>query len=181
VPGMGFVFIRSAVLKDCEGQSQSLAMDLYDQFIYMKQTGQWRFTPPTHVLVALAEAIDQFEEEGGQPARLKRYQSNCKSLITGMARLGFQSFLEPSIQAPIIVSFHAPAEASYDFQAFYAACRACGFVLYPGKLTQLETFRVGCIGAIGAMEIEQALQAIALAMQDLGLRSGAPAAHLRPN
>ena len=181
VPGMGFVFIRSAVLKDCEGRSQSLAMDLYDQFIYMKQTGQWRFTPPTHVLVALAEAMDQFEEEGGQPARLKRYQSNCKALITGMARLGFQSFLEPSIQAPIIVSFHAPAEACYDFQAFYAACRARGFILYPGKLTQLETFRVGCIGAIDAMEIEQALQAIALAMQDLGLLSGAPAAHLRPN
>jgi 2-aminoethylphosphonate-pyruvate transaminase len=169
VPGMGFVFIRKAVLDGCAGRSQSLAMDLYDQYQYMEKTTQWRFTPPTHVVVALAEAIAQFEEEGGQVARLARYVGNYQTLIAGMAQLGFKPFLDPAIQAPIIVTFHAPADPQYDFKTFYAAVRAHGFVLYPGKLTQVETFRVGCIGAIGSNEMEQAVHAVALALQDLGL------------
>lgn len=169
VPGMGFVFIRKAVLDACAGQSQSLAMDLHDQYVYMEKTGQWRFTPPTHVVVALHEAIAQFEAEGGQPARLARYTRNFEALMAGMARLGFKPFLDPAIQAPIIVTFHAPAHPGYEFKAFYAAVRANGFLLYPGKLTQIETFRVGCIGAIGPHDMEQAVYAVELALQDLGL------------
>jgi 2-aminoethylphosphonate-pyruvate transaminase len=174
VPGMGFVFIRRAILPSCEGNSTSLAMDLHDQYVYMEKTGQWRFTPPTHVLVALDEAISQFEEEGGQPARLARYENNCRTLIDGMAGLGFKPFLEPAIQAPIIVTFHAPGDSRYDFKQFYEAAKRQGFILYPGKLTQIETFRVGCIGAIGAVEIEQAVHAISRALQHLGISTGAP-------
>lgn len=175
VPGMGFVFLRKAILDGCAGRSQSLAMDLHDQHVYMEKTGQWRFTPPTHVLVALAEAIAQFEEEGGQPARLARYTDNYRTLIDGMSRLGFMPFLDPSIQAPIIVTFHAPGDARYEFKAFYEAAKKHGFILYPGKLTQIETFRVGCIGAIGREEIAQAVYAVELALQDMGIASGEPA------
>ena len=175
VPGMGFVFIRKTLLDECAGRSQSLAMDLHDQYVYMEKTTQWRFTPPTHVVVALAEAIAQFEAEGGQPARLARYTSNYQTLITGMKKLGFKPFLDPAIQAPIIVTFHAPADSKYDFKTFYAAARARGFILYPGKLTQIETFRVGCIGAIGPDEMEQAVHAMGLALQDMGIASAAPA------
>jgi 2-aminoethylphosphonate-pyruvate transaminase len=175
VPGMGFVFIRKAVLDACAGRSQSLAMDLHDQYLYMEKTTQWRFTPPTHVVVALHEAIAQFEAEGGQPARLARYTSNYQTLVSGMAKLGFKPFLDPAIQAPIIVTFHAPADAKYNFKTFYAAARSRGFILYPGKLTQIETFRVGCIGAIGPFEMEQAVHAMALALQDMGIASAAPA------
>jgi 2-aminoethylphosphonate-pyruvate transaminase len=175
VPGMGFVFIRKSVLAKCEGQSLSLAMDLFDQHQYMEKTGQWRFTPPTHVLVALAEAIAQFEEEGGQPARLARYTRNCESLVRGMQALGFKPFLDSSIQAPIIVTFHAPGDKRYEFRKFYEAAKARGFILYPGKLTEIETFRVGCIGAIDQNEIEQAVHAVALTLQDLGIESGKPA------
>ena len=174
VPGMGFVFIRKAVLDACAGNSQSLAMDLHDQHVYMEKTGQWRFTPPTHVVVALAEAIAQFEEEGGQPARLARYTANYRTLIDGMSRLGFLPFLDPKVQAPIIVTFHAPGDARYDFKTFYAAAKKRGFVLYPGKLTQVETFRVGCIGAIGPNEMEQAVEAVAHALEDMGIASGEP-------
>ena len=175
VPGMGFVLLRREALAGCEGRSQSLAMDLYDQHQYMEKTGQWRFTPPTHVLVALAEAIAQFEAEGGQPARLARYQGNCATLLRGMRAMGFVPFLKPEMQSPIIVTFHAPADPRYDFKTFYAAARDRGFILYPGKLTQIETFRVGCIGAIGSVEMEQAVHAVALALQDMGIASGAPA------
>jgi 2-aminoethylphosphonate-pyruvate transaminase len=175
VPGMGFVFIRKAILPQCEGNNCSLAMDLYDQYIYMEKTGQWRFTPPTHVLVALNEAIAQFEEEGGQAARLKRYQSNCSTLVDGMAALGFKPFLDPAIQAPIIVTFHAPADPRYQFKTFYDIAKKNGFILYPGKLTQVETFRVGCIGAIGPAEMAQAVHAVALTLKEMGIASASPA------
>jgi 2-aminoethylphosphonate-pyruvate transaminase len=169
VPGMGFVFVRQAVLDGCAGNSQSLAMDLVDQHRYMEATGQWRFTPPTHVVVALNEAINQFEEEGGQPARLQRYTDNCATLIQGLTALGLRPFLPPAHQAPIIVTFHAPDHPAYDFKRFYDAAKARGFLLYPGKLTQVETFRVGCIGAIGRREMQQAVDAVAGALRDLGL------------
>jgi 2-aminoethylphosphonate-pyruvate transaminase len=175
VPGMGFVFIRKAVLDACAGNSQSLAMDLHDQCAYMGKTGQWRFTPPTHVVAALSEAITQFVEEGGQPARLARYTDNCRTLVQGMAQLGFKPFLKPEVQAPIIVTFHAPAHPAYDFKKFYAAAKARGFILYPGKLTQVETFRVGCIGAIGRNEIQQAVNAVANTLREMGIPNGAPA------
>ena len=175
VPGMGFVFIREALLEGCAGNSHSLAMDLHDQQVYMEKTGQWRFTPPTHVMAALAEAMRQFAEEGGQPARLERYAANCAALVEGMHALGFLPFLEPQVQAPIILTFHAPADPAYEFRAFYEAVRARGYLLYPGKLTQLETFRVGCIGAIGPEEMRGAVAAVADAMKEMGIASGAPA------
>lgn len=175
VPGMGFVYIRKAVLDGCAGNSQSLAMDLHDQHVYMGKTGQWRFTPPTHVVAALAEAITQFVEEGGQPARLARYAANCRTLVDGMARLGFKPFLKPEVQAPIIVTFHAPAHPAYDFKRFYEGAKARGFMLYPGKLTQVETFRVGCIGAIGSNEMRQAVEAVADTLREMGIPDGTPA------
>lgn len=171
VPGMGFVFIRKAILASCEGNSMSLAMDLYDQYQYMEKTTQWRFTPPTHVVVALHQAIAQFEEEGGQPARLARYTANYQALIEGMAALGFQPFLDPKVQAPIIVTFHAPQDAKYDFKQFYLAAKEKGFVLYPGKLTQVETFRVGCIGAIGPNEMKQAVLAVSQTLAELNIQT----------
>ena len=175
VPGMGFVFIRKAVLDGCAGNSQSLAMDLHDQHVYMGKTGQWRFTPPTHVVAALSEAITQFVEEGGQPARLARYTDNYRTLVDGMAALGFKPFLKPAVQAPIIVTFHAPAHPAYDFKRFYEGAKARGFMLYPGKLTQVETFRVGCIGSIGRNEMRQAVEAVADTLKEMGIPNGTPA------
>ena len=175
VPGMGFVFIRNDVIDAAAGNSHSLAMDLHDQHVYMEQTGQWRFTPPTHVVAALAEAMRQFVEEGGQPARLARYTANYEALVGGMKALGFAPFLDPAIQAPIIVTFHAPADPTYSFRPFYEAVRARGFILYPGKLTEVETFRVGCIGAIGPDVMREAVAAVADAMRELGIARGTPA------
>ena len=169
VPGMGFVFIGKDLIDRCGGHSHSLAMDLFDQYVYMEKTTQWRFTPPTHVVVALAEALAQFEEEGGQAARLARYTDNFSTLVSGMAALGFRPFLRPEIQAPIIVTFHAPIDKRYEFKAFYEAAKSHGFILYPGKLTTLETFRVGCIGAIGRLEMAQAVNAVAAALRELGI------------
>lgn len=159
-PGMGFVVLRKEALLECEGRSHSLALDLYDQWVYMQKTTQWRYTPPTHVVAALDAAIEQYLAAGGREARLKTYQQNCHQLITGMKRLGMKPFLPSEIQAPIIVTFHAPQSPNYQFKSFYEAVKAKGYILYPGKLTQLETFRVGCMGQLGADGMLGAINAI---------------------
>jgi 2-aminoethylphosphonate-pyruvate transaminase len=169
VPGMGFVIARRTVLERSSGNSASLAMDLLDQWQYLQKTGQWRFTPPTHVLAALRAAVDQFLEQGGQPARLARYTENCAALVSGMRGLGFKTFLPDALQAPIIVTFHSPSDAKYDFTGFYRRVRERGFILYPGKLTAVDTFRVGCIGAIGADVLRQAVAAVAGALREMGV------------
>jgi 2-aminoethylphosphonate-pyruvate transaminase len=176
VPGMGFVIARRAALERSGGNSYSLAMDLLDQWQYMHKTGQWRFTPPTHVVAALRAAIDQFHAQGGPPARLARYTDNCAALVSGMRQLGLQTFLPDALQAPIIVTFHSPPDPAYDFNEFYRRVRERGFILYPGKLTAVDTFRVGCIGAIGADTLRQAVGAIADVLREMGVRRLAHAA-----
>ena len=170
VPGMGFVIARRTSLERSAGNSGSLVMDLLDQWQYMQKTGQWRFTPPTHVLAALRAAIDQYQMQGGLPARLARYTQNCAALVSGMRALGFKTFLPDAVQAPIIVTFHAPPDPAYDFTEFYRQVRERGFILYPGKLTAVETFRVGCIGAISAETLKQAVGAIGDALREMGVR-----------
>ena len=164
VPGMGFVIARQTTLEGSGGNSASLAMDLLDQWQYMQKTGQWRFTPPTHVLAALRVAIDEYQAQGALPARLARYTENCAALVSGMRALGFKTFLPDALQAPIIVTFHSPPDPAYEFSKFYALVRERGFILYPGKLTAVDTFRVGCIGAIGADTLRRAVAAIADAL-----------------
>jgi 2-aminoethylphosphonate-pyruvate transaminase len=175
VPGMGFVIARQALLENCQGNSHSLAMDLHDQWTYMQKTTQWRFTPPTHVVAALRAALDQFKAEGGTAARGARYRKNCETLIDAMSALGFKTFLARNVQAPIIVTFHAPGDANYGFKAFYEKVRARGYILYPGKLTQVETFRVGCIGAIDANEMRNVASAVAETLKEMGVKQVAPA------
>ncbi|WP_372342612.1 2-aminoethylphosphonate--pyruvate transaminase [Paraburkholderia megapolitana] len=170
VPGMGFVIVRRELLEASEGRSPSLALDLHDQYTYMQKTTQWRFTPPTHVVAALRQALDTFIAEGGQPARGARYVRNCATLVDGMKALGLEPFLKPEVQAPVIVTFHAPNDPAWRFADFYAAVRDAGYILYPGKLTQVETFRVGCIGAIDANELHNAVAAIGRALVALGLK-----------
>ena len=174
-PGMGFVIVRRSVLEKSQGNSHSLAMDLHDQWTYMQKTTQWRFTPPTHVVAAFRVALDQFRAEGGMPARGARYQENCDTLIDGMASLGFRTFLARNVQAPVIVTFHAPADPAYNFKAFYDKVKARGYILYPGKLTQVETFRVGCIGAIDANEMRNVVSAVDETLRDMGVQQVAPA------
>ena len=166
-PGMGFVIVRRAALERCEGNCHSLAMDLYDQWVYIQKTTQWRYTPPTHVVAAFDSAIAQYLEEGGRGARYARYALNCRTLIEGMTRLGLLSFLPAAIQAPIIVTFYAPDSPRYAFKSFYDAVKARGYILYPGKLTTQETFRVGCMGQLGERGIAGAVEAVGQVLAEM--------------
>lgn len=156
-PGLGFGIVARGVLDGCAGVSPSLSLDLYDQWRALEENGQWRFTPPVQVVAALVEALRLLEAEGGPPARLRRYQASFDTLAGGMRRLGFELYLDPAVQAPIIATFRPRPGEPFDFDRFHGALSDRGFVIYPGKLTREETFRIGCIGAVEPADFERLL------------------------
>ncbi len=176
VPGLGFVIARRSVLEAAAGNAHSLSLDLYEQWRAMEangQCGQWRFTPPTHVIKALEAALGQFDAEGGRKERYRRYAENRDILVAGMRQMGFETFLPDANQAPIIVTFLMPADPNFDFDVFYDGLKARGFAIYPGKLTGRQTFRMGCIGHLGAAEMNGAVQAVQGTITAMGVESGA--------
>jgi 2-aminoethylphosphonate-pyruvate transaminase len=176
VPGIGFCLARQAALEETKGNCPVLSFDLYDQWKSMEANGQWRFTPPTHAILAFDQALAEYEAEGGQPGRGGRYADNCKILVEGMRALGFETLLPDRLQAPIIVTFLMPVDPKFHFQTFYDRLRERGFVIYPGKLTVADTFRIGCIGRLGRPEMEGALAAIREVLGELGVTRCAPRA-----
>jgi len=147
VPGFGFVIAKLDKLLACEGNARSLSLDLYDQWKAMDKDGKWRYTSPTHVVAAFAQAIDELIEEGGIAARAARYKSNNRLLRERLERAGIQAYITAEKQSPIITTFLFPG-GRFDFADFYEYVKARGYVLYPGKLTELDTFRIGNIGEI---------------------------------
>jgi len=174
VPGVAFGIIREAALAEAEGNAPVISLDLYDQWQAMESTGQWRFTPPTHVIAALDAALEQHREEGGVEGRGGRYRRNCRVLVEGMVELGFRPYLPDNLQAPIIVTFLTPADPNYGFERFYGLLRDRGIVIYPGKLTQIDSFRIGCIGALNESHIRRALVAIREVLAEMGVTDCAP-------
>jgi 2-aminoethylphosphonate-pyruvate transaminase len=175
-PGMGFCIAQPEALNAAKGNSPSLALDLHDQWVAMEKNGQWRFTPPTHCILAFDQALNEFLDEGGVAGRGGRYRDNCKILIDGMRDLGFKTLLPDDLQAPIIVTFHMPSDPRFDFQVFYDSLRRRGYVIYPGKLTVADSFRVGCIGRMGADQMHGALNAIKETLAEMSVKTGMPAA-----
>ncbi len=176
VPGVGFCIARRDALHKTEGNSPSLSLDLHDQWRALASNGQWRFTPPTHCLLALDQALEELRVEGGVAGRGARYRQNHRLLVDGMREFGFETLLPDGLQAPIIVTFLTPADNRFDFDEFYQGLRRRGFVIYPGKLTCADTFRVGCIGRLGSAEITAALAAIRGVLTELRVASCAPVA-----
>jgi 2-aminoethylphosphonate-pyruvate transaminase len=159
VPGLAFVIVGKQHLSRCGGHCGSVSLDLYEQWRGFAGNGQWRFTPPVQVVAALSSALTQLAEEGGVAARHQRYCANRDVLMAGMAERGFTTFIDPALQAPVIVTFRMPG-AWFDFGLFYHFLHARGIVIYPGKLTFTPSFRIGCIGAISPADMRRALEAI---------------------
>ena len=161
VPGFGYVIARKSLLEACEGNSRSLSLDLYDQWRTMENdNGKWRFTSPTHVVRAFAQALQELEVEGGVEARHARYCANHRELVTGMTRLGFSCLLDAGLQSPFITSFLEPSTPRYLFRRFYADLKARGFVIYPGKVSKANTFRIGTIGDVRPATIRSLVAAV---------------------
>ncbi len=155
VPGFSFILAKRAELEASQGKARSLALDLYDQWKTMEVDGKWRFTSPTHVVLAFAQALKELKEEGGIPARNARYRNNQELLTQKFAELGFRPYLEASVQGPVITTFYYPKGAAFTFQEMYQYVKEHGYVLYPGKVMEAETFRVGNIGEIYPEDIER--------------------------
>ncbi|WP_440893267.1 2-aminoethylphosphonate--pyruvate transaminase [Aeromonas dhakensis] len=164
VPGFGFVIARRAALAACAGRARSVSLDLHAQWQTMEQQGgKWRFTSPTHTVLAFAQALRELDEEGGIAARHRRYSDNQRTLVDGMAALGFAPLLPEQWQSPIITAFYSPAHPDYRFADFYQRLKAQGFVIYPGKVSQADCFRIGNIGDVTPERVRCLLAAMASA------------------
>ena len=169
VPGLGFVLCRKTALDETAGNATTLVLDLYDQHQALAKTGQYRFTPPIHVIVAFHQALEEHRAEGGVAGRGDRYRENCRILVNGMRAMGFRTLLPDALQAPIIVTFHMPTDPRFQFQRFYDGLKARGYVIYPGKLTVAESFRIGCIGRLDSEHMRGALEAVREVLEEFGL------------
>lgn len=165
VPGFGFIIARISELAKCKGRARSVSLDLHDQWSAMeKGKGKWRFTSPTHVVRAFAQALKELDEEGGIAARYARYTENQRRLVGGMENLGFRCLLPRELHSPIITGFLTPEESEYEFNRFYELLKQRGFVIYPGKVTGVDSFRIGTIGHVFPEDIDRLLAAVAESM-----------------
>ena len=173
-PGIGFIIAREDSLSNSKGNCHSLSLDAHAQWQGFLQSGEWRFTPPTHVAAAFLEALRDHEQEGGVEARGRRYTENWDVVVSELRSLGFETLLPDDWQAPIIVTFLSPADPAFDFNRFYELIRRKGYLIYPGKLTEADSFRIGCIGCIDEKVMRDACHIIKGALLDLGVRDAAP-------
>ncbi|MFT4728417.1 MAG: 2-aminoethylphosphonate-pyruvate transaminase [Granulosicoccus sp.] len=176
VPGFGFVIAKKNVLASAKGCSHSLSLDLHDQWVNMEKTGQWRFTPPTHTVAAFLEALRLHRLEGGVLARGARYAANRDELVSGMRNLGFETLLRDRWLSPIIVTFFNPDDSNFVFAEFYELMKQAGFIIYPGKLTAVDSFRIGCIGQLDSKIMRNVVAAAGAALETMGVSSAQPPA-----
>ncbi|MBU2964112.1 2-aminoethylphosphonate--pyruvate transaminase [Amphritea sp. 2_MG-2023] len=161
VPGFGFIIAKRSALTAAKGFARSLSLDLYDQWTCMEEGGgKWRFTSPTHTVRAFDQALIELEQEGGINARYQRYQQNHKVLVDGMRSLGFKTMLNDEVQSPFITTFYNPTDAGYQFQEFYRRLKLKGFVIYPGKVSDADCFRIGNIGHVFPDDMERLIKVI---------------------
>jgi 2-aminoethylphosphonate-pyruvate transaminase len=170
-PGISWVVVRKNVLEESKGNCHSVSLDLYDQLQYLDRTNQFRFTPPTHVIAAFAEALREHKDEGGTLARQARYRASWQRLVGGMRQMGFQTLLDDAVASPIVATFHDPDDPAYSFQKLYDGMLARGFIIFPGRLAAANTFRVACIGIVTPEDIGRAMDALAEVMAEMGVRN----------
>jgi|ERR1035437_97912 2-aminoethylphosphonate-pyruvate transaminase len=175
VPGFGFVIARRAALQASAGSARSVSLDILAQLKGLEKDGQFRFTPPTHVLVAFHQALLELEKEGGVEARGARYRANYETLIQAMRSMGFVEYLKPEDQSCIITSFRYPKHPNYQFEEFYRRLNEKGYVIYPGKVSDEDCFRIGTIGRIYPNDLQDLTGAIARVMVEMNIPTAQPA------
>ena len=170
VPGFGFVIARRDALNTTENYARSLSLDIFAQWKGLERDGQFRFTPPTHALLAFHQALRELEQEGGVEGRAARYRKNYETLVAGMHALGFEEYLPRERQGYIITSFRYLNIKNFSFETFYSALNNKGYVIYPGKVSNADCFRIGNIGRIFESDVSDLLRAIAETLAELGVR-----------
>ena len=169
VPGLGLVIAERGLLQACHGRARGFSLDLLAQCQSLDADGQFRFTPPTHVVLALAQALVELDAEGGVSARGARYARNQRRVVAALTAVGIGAYLPVEFQGPIITTFVNPPSPPFDFAQFYARLHARGFVIYPGKLTEAETFRIGSIGQLDEDDMMALAANVAEVLSEMGV------------
>ncbi len=167
IPGFSFVLAKRNELDKCKGLARTLSLDLYDQWNSLNSSGQFRFTPPVQALLAFNKALEELDTEGGIEARARRYSENNLFLINEMTRLGFKIYLPESVRGYIITSFVYPVDPAFSFQEFYNKLNEKGFVIYPGKLSKTDCFRIGNIGQLFLPDMKRLTETIGEIMGEM--------------
>jgi 2-aminoethylphosphonate-pyruvate transaminase len=168
-PGFGFILARRSRLLEAEGRARTLSLDLYAQWAGLEADGQFRFTPPTHALLAFYQALLELEAEGGVAGRGARYGANHAALMRGMAEIGIAAYLAPDDQSSIITTFRYPEHPQFSFAEFYERLSQLGFVIYPGKLTAEPCFRIGTVGRLSPADFVALLAAMRRVLEKMGV------------
>jgi 2-aminoethylphosphonate-pyruvate transaminase len=168
-PGLAWVVAKKTALEATKGNAPSLTLDLWDQDQHMERTGMFRFTPATHLLLGMAEALREHAEEGGIEARQARFRASWRRLVDGMRQMGFRTLLEDDVASPIVATFHDPPDPNYSFRKLYDGMKARGFIIFPGRLAAANTFRLACIGIVTEHDIGRALDAMAETLREMGV------------
>lgn len=173
LPGVALTVARVDSLKAGAGRAGSWSLDLADVYAHGERVGRGthRFTPAAQSIAAFAVALDRFDAEGGQPARLERYTANMRVIYDGALSLGLQPCLPPAMQGPIVVNVIAPSDPAWNLQAFVDNLKRRGILISNFYNTAEPSFRIGCIGAITPDDMRSAVRAIDEAMTELGLHS----------
>jgi 2-aminoethylphosphonate-pyruvate transaminase len=179
VPGFGFILVRRDLLLEAEGRARSVSLDLFSQWKGLETDGQFRFTPPTHAVLAFWQALLELEAEGGTIGRARRYAENARILVEGMQRLGFELYLLPEYRSYIITSVRYLDHPEFDFKQLYQRLSDKGFVIYPGKLTDSDCFRIATIGHIFPEDIRALLLAIQNSLEEMHVYSSKATAKTR--
>ncbi len=167
VPGFGFVIAKRETLLKTSGCARSLSLDLLSQWKGLESNGQFRFTPPTHVLLAFHQALLELEAEGGAEGRAARYAENYRTLVAGMREMGFVEYLPEERQGYIITSFRYPSHPNFDFEKFYGLLNDKGYVIYPGKVSNADCFRIGTVGRLFASDMMAVLAAVRQTLEEM--------------
>ncbi|WP_270936115.1 2-aminoethylphosphonate--pyruvate transaminase [Falsiroseomonas oryzae] len=168
-PGLAWVVAKKSALEEAKGNAHSLTLDLWDQNQHMERTGMFRFTPATHLLLGMAEALREHRDEGGLHARQARYRRSWRRLVDGMRQMGFRTLLDDAVASPIVATFHDPPDPNYSFRKLYDGMKQRGFIIFPGRLAAANTFRIACIGIVTEHDIGRALDALADTLREMGV------------
>ena len=169
VPGFSFVLARKETLLATRGFARTLSLDLLAQWEGLESDGQFRFTPPTHVVLAFHQALLELEQEGGIPARVERYRQNYEATLAAMLAFGFEPYVERTKRGYIITSFYYPDHANFDFKTFYQKLSDKGSIIYPGKLTHANCFRIGHIGRLTLSDVDALIAAISETLREMNI------------
>ncbi|MDH4472878.1 MAG: 2-aminoethylphosphonate--pyruvate transaminase [Fluviicola sp.] len=168
-PGFSFAICDLKQLQLAKDQAKSLSLDLYAQWKGLETNGQFRFTPPTLTIMAFKQALIELKEEGGIVAREARYKSNRAILKKELHQLGLIEYLPESIQGHIITSYLYPEHPNFDFDRFYQKLNERNLVIYPGKLSHCNAFRIGNIGQLFEQDMMDLVNGVREVLSEEGI------------